>query len=99
MSYLIDFSFDGLTEEERNEVLSKLRLIRDNFYPDLDIDCTGLHRENRVWIKQVVDDDKACELQRLLCNVSVVKAYDDYYQTGVDSRLVCSLSFIRDFPL
>lgn len=99
MVYLLKFEMDGLTEEEQYQVCKRVELIRDKVYPDLDIDITVLHRENRVLIKQSVPDDLALELFRLLSSVSVDKAYDDYYNTGVDSRLTCSLCFEDEFPL
>lgn len=99
MVYKLYFSIDGLTEEERFEVIKKLELIKDHIYSDLNIDFTMLHRENRVWIDQEIDDYKALEVFKLLCNVSVDKAYDDYYNTGVDSRLECCLRYLDEFPL
>ena len=94
MSYRLYFSFDGLTEEEQYQVLKKVELIKDHVYPMLDIRSSCLHRENYVGIDQeIVDDDTALELFRLLSNVKVDKAYDDWYETGVDSHVECSLTF------
>ena len=100
MSLRLQFEMDGLTEEEKYKVEKRVELIRDMVYPPLNIDSTGLHRENRVFIDQdIIDHTAALELFKLLSNVGVDKKYDDYYETGEDSRLRCSLSCVRDFPL
>ena len=97
--YELHFLFDGLTEDEMYQLVKRMEVIKDHIYPELDIVCTGLHRENRVSVDQVIPEDCVFELYRLLCNVSVDKVYDDYYGTGVDSRLVCCLRFVGEFPL
>lgn len=100
MVYKVYFSFNGLTEDELFQVVKKVELIKDHIYSDLDIGSSLLHRENTVWVDQeIADEGKALEVFRLLCNVGVDKSYDDYYETGVDSRLECCLSYVADFPL
>ena len=102
MVYKLHYMIDGLTEEEKYQVIKRIGLIKDHIYPELDIDYSCLHRENRVWIDQEISDkDKAFELFRLLSTVKVDKAYDDWYETGVDSHMECCLtcSYVADFPL
>ena len=100
MSYHLEFNFDKLTEDEKWELLKKLDLIKHHIYSDLEIECTGLHRENRVWIDQDIPNESvAFELFKLLKSISIHKEYDDYYETGADSHCVCSLSYSKDYPL
>ena len=100
MGYHLDYRFDGLTEEEQDQLLSRLEIIKDKIYPELDIDFSCLHRENRVWIDQeITDDNKALELFKLLSGVGVDKAYDDYYETGEDSHLSVNLNYTKEYPL
>lgn len=100
MTYKLEFLFDNLTESEKRELLRKLDLIKHHIYKDLNIESTVLHRCNRVWISQeILDEDKALELFKVLQSVGVTKHYDDYYQTGEDSHCTCNLCFVKDYPL
>jgi hypothetical protein len=98
MKCIIDFKFDGLTEDEQYQLEKRLNLIKDHIYPSLDVRSTCLHRENNVSINQFVSMDKALELFKLLSSMCVDKKYDDWYETGVDSRLSCSLTIVKEFP-
>lgn len=95
----INLKINGLTIEEKEILLKKIDLIKDNIYPELNVDYSMLkHSPNWISIKNEIDDYAvAFELFRLLSNLDFPHKHDDYYEIYENVHMNMSLNFTNEW--